>query len=265
MKINAFIIIIGLIITLLGCSNPSDLPLLDSESSIQEEPSFVSTSDSVVEFSDPIPEEQKTAFIAPKDQDFFTQQFRQVLGDTDYIFELMAFKSKVSSMYQTTKITIANTKSGTVIQEIIPSDYTFLNDDPSCFSDDLGFVVEDMNFDGYADIRIVKFIPAAPNIPYICWVWDKKIGQYVYDTQLSAITSLEVDYENKLIHNFGRASVSEHFEEYYSYINGTLLLVKEVRTGFLDESDPNQGYSITYELIDGQWVMTHKEKIELNG
>lgn len=213
----------------------------------------------------PIPEEEIAAFYAPKEQDFFTREFRQYLGGTDCIFELSAFKSKTSPWYYTTKITIKNAERGTVIQEIVPSEYTYFKDNPSCFSDDLGFVMEDMNFDGYIDIRIAEFLPAGPNIPYACWVWDEDIGQYAYHPKLSEITSPEVDDENELIYSFGRASASEHFEEYYRYIDGTLTLIKEVRTGFFDESDPNQGYSITHELIDRQWIMTEKKKIDIGG
>lgn len=213
----------------------------------------------------PIPAERITAFYAPKEKDYFTQSFRQQLGDTEYVIELLAFKNKYDSDYQTCKITIKNAERGMVIQEIIPSEYTYFKDNPSYFDAGLGFVIEDLNFDGYADIRIVDFLPAAPNVPYICWVWDPKIRQYVYNPDLSAITSLEVDHENKLIYNFERASASEHFKNDYRYINGKLLKVKEVRTGFLDEADPEQGYSITHELIDGQWVMTEKKKIEIRG
>lgn len=213
----------------------------------------------------PIPEEALTAFLAPKEQDFFTKTIRQQIGNTDYIFELLAYKDKDRSQYQTSKITLKNAESGTVIQEITPSEYTYFKDNPSYFDRGLGFVIEDMNFDGYADIRIVEFLPAGPNIPYTCWVWDNKINQYVFHPALSAITSLEIDYDNKLIYNFGRSSASEHFETYYGYINGELLQVKEVRTGFLDETDPNQGYSITHELIDGQWIITQKEKIRIIG
>lgn len=212
----------------------------------------------------PVPEERLTAFFALQEQDFFTREFLERLGDTDYVFELLAFKSKASTHYQTTKITIRTAEGGTVIQEIIPSEYTHFKENPSYFGDDLGFVVEDMNFDGYADIRIVESSPTGANIDYVCWVWDKKAGQYVYSPELSAIPSLEVDFENKLIHCLGRASAFEHFEEYYRYIDGSLLRIKEVRTGLLDTNDPNQGYSITHELIDGQWVMTEKEKIEIH-
>ena len=239
----------------LSLNNISNIDALDGLPNLE----YVSINDN------PVPEERLAAFFAPKEQDFFTQEYLQRLGDTDYVIELLAFKSKASAHYQTTKITVRTAEGGTVIQEILPSEYTYFNENPSYFGDDLGFVVEDMNFDGYADIRIIEFLPAGPNIPYTCWVWDKKVGQYVYDSELSAIPSLEVDFENKLIRCFGRASAVEHFEEYYRYIDGSLVRIKEVRTGPLDENDPNQGYSITHELIDGQWVMTEKEKIEMNG
>ena len=183
-----------------------------------------------------------------------------------FVFELLAYKHKrSSSAKQTIKITIKSSESGTVIQEIIPSEFTVFGADPIFFADDLGFIIEDMNFDGSADIRIVEFLPAGPNVPYICWVWDEVKEQYVYDSALSSITSLRVDFENELIWTFGRACSSEHFELYYQYKDGILTLIKEVRTGYLDEDNPNQGYAITNELLDTKWVMTGKEKISIGG
>ena len=103
----------------------------------------------------------------------------EIKYQTFYIFELLAFKSKATAQYQTTKITIRNAESGAVIQEIIPLEYTYFKENPVYWQDNLGFVVEDINFDGYADIRIVEDLPAGPNISYTCWMWDKKVGQWV--------------------------------------------------------------------------------------
>jgi hypothetical protein len=41
-------------------------------------------------------------------------------------------------------------------------------------------VIEDMNFDGINDFRIIAMLPPGPNIPYICFLWDKKSGKFVH-------------------------------------------------------------------------------------
>lgn len=89
-----------------------------------------------------------------------------------------------------------------------------------------GFVIEDMNFDGYPDIRIQEDTPAAPNIPYYCWLWDVNSSQYVRNYDLEMITSPEFDSEKQMITSFGRASAAEHYWSIYKYIEGVPTLIK---------------------------------------
>lgn len=212
----------------------------------------------------PLSQECVEEFYAPKKRDLFTREFRGKRNTDmpEFIFRLTAYKSKdIGGGYKTIEIAVIDAKSGDTIQELLPSDYTMCGDYVSCPDENLGFIIEDMNFDGYQDFRIMEFL--APNIPYLCWIWDEESGRYVYDVALSDITSLEVDGEKELITAFGRDSAAEHFNVYYKYIDGVLTLIKEIRSGFLDDSDPWQGYEMTWELVDGQWVVTDKHKIEI--
>src|ERR1700720_1454639 len=40
------------------------------------------------------------------------------------------------------------------------------------------FIIEDINFDGVNDIRLLQFLPAAPNLPYYYWIYDRKSGKF---------------------------------------------------------------------------------------
>ena len=54
-------------------------------------------------------------------------------------------------------------KNGTLAQTIKPNKNYF----NTTFPNNQLFVIEDMNFDGKADFRLMKFPPARPNIPFI--------------------------------------------------------------------------------------------------
>ncbi len=62
----------------------------------------------------------------------------------------------------------------------------------------LNFKLEDVNFDSYQDLRLMVGIPTGP-IPYLCWLFDPKTGQFVHSQKLSGLASLEVDADNKQI------------------------------------------------------------------
>jgi len=182
------------------------------------------------------------------------------------IFELTAFEYRPehwSAVFRTVKITVRDAVSNEVIQEIIPSDYIFQGNMPVSHSNYLGFFVEDMNFDSYADIRINLFLPASPNIPYVVWIWDTEIGQYVHDCALSSITTPMVDHENEIIWSPIRISGGWHATEYHRFINGVLTLIKRVETrGIFNEDGELEAYMTIHELVEGEWIMTEREQIE---
>ncbi|OKP95506.1 hypothetical protein [Paenibacillus sp. P46E] len=118
----------------------------------------------------------------------------------------------------------------------------------------LGFIVEDMNFDGYNDIRIQANLPAAPNIPYYCWLWEAASSRFVPSEELEAITSPEFDPKHQEITTFGRSSSVEHFWETYKYIGGlpTLIYRKDER---IDPSEDTV-YTEIHELVNGDYKLT---------
>ncbi|WP_175406459.1 hypothetical protein [Bacillus sp. FJAT-27264] len=80
-----------------------------------------------------------------------------------FTFTVYGVKKEILSTV--TRITVTNPDDkDKFIQELI-FDETSTQDDHA-----FGFVLEDMNFDGYLDVRIQADTPAGPNIPYYCWL-----------------------------------------------------------------------------------------------
>lgn len=89
-------------------------------------------------------------------------------------------------------------------------------------------VIEDMNFDGINDFRIIAMLPPGPNIPYICFLWDKKSGKFVHAEFLDDITSPEFDSKTKTVTSSSRESANKYRKDVYRYSGGKLILVKSV-------------------------------------
>ena len=89
-------------------------------------------------------------------------------------------------------------------------------------------VIEDMNFDGINDFRIIAMLPPGPNIPYICFLWDKKSGKFVHAEFLDDITSPEFDSKTKTVTSSSRESANKYKKDVYRYSGGKLVLVKSV-------------------------------------
>lgn len=167
----------------------------------------------------------------------------------EFTFRIYGFKKE--PLNSANKIVISKKDEKERLVQEIKFDKTETPDDES-----FGFVIEDMNFDGYSDIRIQQDIPAAPNIPFYYWLWDVDSSQFVPNTDLEMITSPEFDFEKKIITSFGRASAVEHFWEVYKYIDGIPTLIKE--TYEVIDPDNEVVHTTVTELVNNEMKLTEK-------
>jgi len=83
--------------------------------------------------------------------------------------------------------------------------------------DESGFVIEDMNFDGWRDIRLARGSHGEERT-YLCWLYDPETGQYARSEALEQLTEPEFDAQTKTIHAGG----SHGKRQTYSWRNGRL-------------------------------------------
>ena len=134
--------------------------------------------------------------------------------------------------------------------------------DPGTGSD---IIIEDMDFDGINDFRIVAMLPPGPNIPYICFLWDKKLGKFVHADFLDDMTSPEFDSKAKLIISNNRESANKYTRDVYKYSNGRPLIIETVITEYKKLKDANGKLKLyevktTQKLINGKMKVTGIEK-----
>ena len=123
------------------------------------------------------------------------------------------------------------------------------------------FIIEDINFDKMNDIRLIQFIPAAPNIPFYYWTFNSKTNRFQRDTSLEEITSPEFDHRNKIITSSWRGGWANYGASTYKYINNKPVLVKEYEI-MLDENDRTKHITTLKKRIHGKMRLV-KRRVEV--
>ncbi|MCR9141377.1 MAG: hypothetical protein NXI24_03935 [bacterium] len=119
-----------------------------------------------------------------------------------------------------------------------------------------GFVIEDLNFDGYKDLRLIEFLPAGPNIPYLVWLYDPDTKRFAASDIFADITSPEVDAEKRQIITRWRDGAAKNGTSYYEFRRDRLVLVREESREYADAS---RFRLIVRELRDAEMVEIENE------
>jgi LysM repeat protein len=122
-------------------------------------------------------------------------------------------------------------------------------------------IVADMNYDGNDDFRIVKFLPAGPNIPYLYYLYDPATGGFVYSKGYENITSPEFP-GNSEIRSQWRESAVKWGIDTYTVANNTPRLTKR-ETWEAVANTTNAIHQITVFNADGTSQMTVNETIPM--
>lgn len=117
-----------------------------------------------------------------------------------------------------------------------------------CGTQDGFLAVDDLNFDGFPDIRLMSQAGVV-NITYLCWLWDPEAGQFTYAFSLLGY-DVQIDSDANQLVAQTRSGWGQYDTDYYRYDNETrtLLHLKQIHEDQVDH------VTLVYELIDGEWT-----------
>ena len=92
--------------------------------------------------------------------------------------------------------------------------------------------VEDLNFDGYADLRIMEYLPGGANVPYFFWLYDPTTAQFKRATAYEVVLSPEVDLVNKELISRQRVSATDYVTEYFKPSGELPVLLRREERSF---------------------------------
>lgn len=91
--------------------------------------------------------------------------------------------------------------------------------------------IEDMNFDGFPDVRVLSS-QGLQNIYYDCWLWRPESQTFEKDGELSALSGLDFDPVSRHINTFTHISAVESGEGTLAYENGKLVWLDKTERTF---------------------------------
>jgi hypothetical protein len=147
-----------------------------------------------------------------------------------FLFKLVGTQKRSSDEVNIKTIEIQRDNESQPMQIIETSAIPMITDDY------VAFKIEDLNFDGYKDISLMRFT-ALVNAQYIYWLFDPKKGTFVHNEQFSQmITSpWEIDPENHFILSYWQWNAVHQGTNYYKIIDNQPVLVRQEEEIFLSE------------------------------
>ncbi len=207
-----------------------------------------------------------------EDMPGFRFSFTYDLGDYSAQDLALRAESGADDFRYVHAITVFREDDRSLVQQLTlnPPAETFFDDDPKLGKVLDGIALEDMNFDGYLDLRVMQYASGSSGIPYYCYLWDPSSGQFAYSEPLSAIISPTFDPVNHLVHSTEYVNAewtaitdytdtsSAYVDTTYAYSGAALTPIGRITTGY----DYASGMSITTveQLVDGQLTVTEARR-----
>lgn len=118
----------------------------------------------------------------------------------------------------------------------------------------LGFVAEDMNFDGYTDFRLMDFLPAYTwNVNYLYWLYNPSKKMFERDTLLEVIYGPEFDASSKKIRKYWKEDDGMGTET-YQWINGKIVMTETETTRKEQINGKARAVTRREKLVNGKWI-----------
>ncbi len=122
-------------------------------------------------------------------------------------------------------------------------------------------VVGDVNYDGNDDFRVVEFLPAGPNIPYLYFIYDPATKTFVYNETYRKITSPEFPGSPTITSKWRESAVKWGIDTYTITNNLPVLTKRESWQAIANTT--NATHQITVFNADGTSQMTVNETIPM--
>ncbi len=92
-------------------------------------------------------------------------------------------------------------------------------------SEERQLVLEDMNFDGYQDIRLYDTLGGGYRVEWVYFLWNPKKEQFEHEPALNGVPAMcmpSFDQEDKKVYGMVRYNAGSHGSYIYEYIDGVL-------------------------------------------
>lgn len=128
----------------------------------------------------------------------------------------------------------------------------------------LELIAEDLNFDGFKDLKLLASSSAVGNLSFMLWVFDPKTKQFAAFPQFLELSSPDADPQDKEINSHNRdANALIYVDKTWKWANGTLTKVAEERQDALKME--GYYYNVQRALVDGRPAVVGERIFRANG
>lgn len=152
-------------------------------------------------------------------------------------------------MKKVVSIDIFNKSDGTIFQQ--------LDGFEAIVQENEQVIVEDLNFDGYADIRLLQYLPEDANIPFFYWLYNPSTKSYERNKALEIVRSPSVDDANQLILSQWVEGDNIQGTDYYQYSGDNLILKKQE----VKENTDAESFVLTVKQPIGDSLQVVKQEV----
>jgi len=123
------------------------------------------------------------------------------------------------------------------------------------------FQPEDINFDGYKDIKLLIWWGVTGNEGYDFWLFDPNAEKFIFNSQLSKAGNPRPNEKTKELVNswVGGMAGKVYGKETYKFIEGKLILIKEEHQDWVQEK--KHLLKTIKEMVNGEMVIVNQEII----
>ena len=169
-------------------------------------------------------------FMETGESDYITVTFREKIREDMplFRFDLAAHYDRLINAYALDTITVTDLSEERVLQTTSIPELTRFGETAIYDKETMGFELEDMNFDGYQDVRLYDTVNGNYLVEWIYLIWNPQKRQFELDERLNEIPLANFDQEEKVIYGMTRGSASEHTYFTYRYQGREILLMEKV-------------------------------------
>ena len=129
-----------------------------------------------------------------------------------------------------------------------------------------GLVVEDLNFDGNADIKVAEKV-SGDCVSYSCWLYDANSGSYQKSEAFNGLYNVKADAERKAVLAFSQSIVKEDgattttdSTTQYLWKDGALVPNMRLSLSYYSESNVYCSSVAYYNPTDGSFEIDNEQE-----
>lgn len=120
-----------------------------------------------------------------------------------------------------------------------------------------GLDLLDLDFDGYADLRLIERRPAGPNVIFRHWLYEPKSGRFVAKPALDRIVAPTPDPASRELRSDWRDGAATYGTDFYVWRGGQ---PRPIRRETRRYTAPGVYALQRWRFVDGRWKLVEKRQ-----